>query len=386
MLITIAVVFIAALVGIYQFHLKPLLAVVGYNRKPDSIGNTNCDSVPQLQACEKLVIHQPTGGVYLACSTPASRPFWIPAVGRLNEAAASRDDYVAIYDPNTAKVTRLELSKFDNSRGLSVHGMDVVPDTADPNHLFVYLINHRAPPNGQSAKVVGADSAVEIFETSVGGAVLSHIKTVEHSTIITPNDVVGYGDGKSFYVTNDHGEKTGILRELELFGRASSSVVYCHTETGCKYATKGIQGSNGIAKAENGTIYVANSKGGGVYVLERQSDNSLVLSEYIKTDRLLDNISIDTNGAIWAAGFTNALTLAYQHFANPSIPSPSSALRVTINTGPNAFYGEKYQIDKVFEDDGSLASGITSAAYDAERRRLFLHGIAAPQLVICNVS
>jgi arylesterase/paraoxonase len=89
--------------------------------------------------------------------------------------------------------------------------MDVVPSSSDPKRLFVYLINHRAPPNSQPAKIVGADSVVEIFEAQVGGSTLTHIKTVEDQTIITPNDVVGYGDGRSFYVTNDHGEKTGIV-------------------------------------------------------------------------------------------------------------------------------------------------------------------------------
>lgn len=73
-------------------------------------------------------------------------------------------------------------------------------------------------------------------------------------------------------------------------------------------------------------------------------------------------------------GFPNVFTAAYKHGADPSVPSPSSAHRITINTGPQAFYGEKFKIDKIFEDDGSLASGTTSAAYDSERHRLFLHG------------
>lgn len=72
-------------------------------------------------------------------------------------------------------------------------------------------------------------------------------------------------------------------------------------------------------------------------------------------------------------GFPNAFTVVHQ-FSDSSIFAPSSALRITINTGPQAFYGEKFKIDKIFEDDGSLASSATSAAYDSERHRLFLHG------------
>ena len=84
-----------------------------------------------------------------------------------------------------------------------------------------------------------------------------------------------------------------------------------------------MQGNNGIAKAQNDTIYVASSMGGGISILERQQDNTLVLSENIKTgkyprntdtqkhpcsngvspiDRLLDNLAVDANGALWVAG------------------------------------------------------------------------------------
>lgn len=147
----------------------------------------------------------------MACSTLASRFQWTPANDRLNETGGSRDDYVAVYHPDSSKVTRLELVNFKSDRGLSLHGMDVVPSSADPNRLFVYLVNHRAPPNGQSAKLVGADSVIEIFETRVGSNTLTHITTVEHSTIITPNDLIGFDDGKSFYVTNDRSQKIGFV-------------------------------------------------------------------------------------------------------------------------------------------------------------------------------
>jgi len=73
------------------------------------------------------------------------------------------------------------------------------------------------------------------------------------------------------------------------------------------------------------------------------------------------------------------------HMHNPSLPSPSNALRISINTGPNSFYGEKYTVEKVFEDDGKIMSGITTAVYDSKRKKLFMNGVASPQLVVCNI-
>jgi len=80
-------------------------------------------------------------------------------------------------------------------------------------------------------------------------------------------------------------------------------------------------GNNGIARAPNGTIYVASSLFDGLSILEEQTDNTLVLIDNVPTgkpflniklieinlivpcaDRGIDNISIDSKGYVWAAG------------------------------------------------------------------------------------
>jgi len=173
-----------------------------------------CQTVLTSFSVVESVLHAPSGLLYLACSTPSSRVHWTPAVDHLNANGASYDDYVATYQPKTDTVTRLKIVNFSSPRGLSLHGMDVVPSETNPSELFVYLVNHRAPLGDLDAAKVGADSVIEIFKTTVGGSTLTHIKTVEDSVIITPNDVVGAPDGKSFYFTNDHGVKVGLVRLL----------------------------------------------------------------------------------------------------------------------------------------------------------------------------
>jgi arylesterase/paraoxonase len=73
------------------------------------------------------------------------------------------------------------------------------------------------------------------------------------------------------------------MRYSGVFGAKSSSVGYCHIDDGCKYAITGTHGSNGIVAAPNGTVYVADSLYGGVLFLEPQTDNTLVVSESVKT-------------------------------------------------------------------------------------------------------
>jgi arylesterase / paraoxonase len=97
------------------------------------------------------------------------------------------------------------------SHGFSSHGMDVVPSSSNPEELFLYLVNHRAPVNGRDARVVGADSVIEVFKTVVGSRAMVHHATFEDPLIMTPNDIVGSPDGKSFHITNYFGTKTGTV-------------------------------------------------------------------------------------------------------------------------------------------------------------------------------
>jgi len=75
------------------------------------------------------------------------------------------------------------------------------------------------------------------------------------------------------------------MKQIDLFLRTPvTSVGYCHVEEGCKLATPKIHDANGIASL-NDTFYVANSLKASVTVLERQTDNSLVLTDVIPTSK-----------------------------------------------------------------------------------------------------
>jgi hypothetical protein len=137
----------------------------------------------------------------------------------LNKAGADQD-YVAIYDPISSQITKLKFSGVKDGYGFSSHGMDVVPSASDPSELFVYLINHKPPVGAVDPRQTGADSVLEIFKHKVGSDTLVHVKTFVSPLMIAPNDVVGSDDGTSLYFTNDHGQKTGIVRHVlssELF-------------------------------------------------------------------------------------------------------------------------------------------------------------------------
>jgi hypothetical protein len=317
---------------------------------------------------------------------------------QFNTSGRSHDDYVATYDPKNSRITRLKMPRLP--QGLSVHGMDVVPSAANSKDLFVYLVNHQ-PPLSEDPMKFGANSTIEIFKTRVGASTLMHFHTIHSPVLITPNDIVGSSDGKSFYFTNTAGAKTGhvsirwlaetfypmILKQMKfvntLLRRPVASVGYCHVNEGCKFAASKIHQANGIASV-NDTFYVANTMEGTVTVLERQNDNSLVLMDVIPTGALsfcqhfhsaVNSFDKITKTKYWTIclstkmGWCGLLVSRYSyhnigcadissgipdlfkfltHIRNPSVSAPSTALRVSLNMGKGAFYGHKYKVEKVY--------------------------------------
>lgn len=172
-----------------------------------------------------MILHEPSGHIYLACSEPHRRVHWLPAAVRLNTVGAS-NDYVAVYDPETFKLTKLKFSGLDDRLGFSSHGMDVIPSASNPSELFVYLVNHRPRPVGMPTEQYGADSVLEIFKHKIGTDKLTHIKTISNPLVISPNDVVGSDDGESLYFTNDSGQKVGLVSILGKYNIDSESTLF----------------------------------------------------------------------------------------------------------------------------------------------------------------
>ncbi|KAF7984213.1 hypothetical protein HWV62_16006 [Athelia sp. TMB] len=397
-ILTFLVALAAVLGAIYQLRYKEFLSVIGVGRVIENVGPRDCKIVPELQACEKITLHQPSGVLYLACSSIPNRLVWTPTLLHLNATARfatnAEDDYIATYDPRNARITHLKASLPAGQPPLSLHGMDIVPSSTNPKDLWVYLVNHRpflAPGGGyEDAQKVGANSTIEVFKTTVGGTKLEWVRTFHApEAIISPNDLVGLPDGSGVYFTNDAGAKTAFKKHFSLLLRLTdSSIGFCSTSlpasAPCKLVAT-LPDVNGIAASpHNNTIYVSNTLRGTITALERQADDSLVVTDVIPVGYMIDNLSVDEAGHVWGGSFPYLLALAAA-MENSSHPVPSAALRITLNTGPGSYYGEKYKMERVFMDDGLLVSSTTSAVYDVSRKRLFMHGLISPALTVCKV-
>ncbi|PWN52209.1 calcium-dependent phosphotriesterase [Violaceomyces palustris] len=370
---------------------------LGIGRQLESINNKNCIKVPELQACEHMWMHRPSGLLYLACSDPIGRVHWTPAVDNLDLQGRPTTDYFAILDtkaqgPISSRIKKISPSLYHDS--LNVHGFDVhVVPTASSEikpTLRIFAVNHRPPidPLTHTAldpHKVGANSTVELFETTLGESKMRHIRTYAFPEIRTPNMPAAVGPD-SFLVTNDHLRKVGHARILELF-KASSDIAYCDTQ-GCRVAISPLAFPNGIIRSPNqpNTFFAASSVEAKIRVLELQADKSLVLIDEIRTGYPADNLSVDSQGRVYVAVFPKILHTSAQHFPDPvHVHTPSAVLRISPNEAQSRFFGEKYKVEKIFEDDGENASGVTVGLFDEEEDKLYLGGVSQPFTAICQL-
>ena len=157
------------------------------------------------------------------------------------------DDYLAILDTKAtgsvaSRTTKVKPEGFAGTNGMgsyNLHGMGV--HMVDSETIRIFLINHRPQPDPHSN---GANSTVELFETTLGDGAMRHIKTFADPAIFTPNNLVPTGPD-SFVFSNDHYIKAGFLKRLDFF-LAKSSVGACNSD-GCKTVFDKFQFPNGMS-------------------------------------------------------------------------------------------------------------------------------------------
>lgn len=354
--------------------------------RPLNFTTHTCTSIPELEACEDMWLHRPSGLLYLACSDIKGRMAWTPAIDALDVSGRPNTDYVAILDtkatgPIASKITTVKPTSYTgtlNLHGISVYEIPAKSAELKPT-LRIFLNNHRPPIDPVTKTVldatkVGANSTFELFETTLGEGRMRHIRTYVGEAIRTPNRPAAVGPD-SFVFTNDHKTKTGLGRKLD-FLLPRSDLGFCD-KTGCKVANPGpFPYPNGIVRSHKhaNRFYVPASAAPAIRVFELQSDNTLTLIDVIHIGYPSDNLTVDEDDNIYAACFPNFPKLLAK-FADPyDKKSPSTVLKISANTGNDRFYGKKWNVEKMFEDDGTGMSGATTALWDKEKGGLWLGG------------
>lgn len=219
------------------------------------------------------------------------------------------------------------------------HGISLF---AKDSSYQLMAINHT--PTGHS---------IEVFELK--DQTLAHLQTLEHPSMIQPNDVVML-DEKRFYFTNDHAYPKGIGRLMEDYGGLAVSDVIYFDGNDYRKVADGIAYANGInVDTSRNLLYVASPRFFLVKVYHIQEDGSLSFVEDIPCGSGVDNIELDPSGDLWIGAHPQLLQFSAYAKGNREI-APSEIIKI--------HYEAKgiYTVESLYLEKGETLSASTVAA------------------------
>lgn len=259
----------------------------------------------------------------------------------------------------TWKSRRLSISGFTGP--FIPHGLDIYSPKGLPDGFYLHAVNHKPASHGPHK----ANSTVEIFRISISDSSATHLQTVHHPLIVTPNDIYSLS-ATEFLVTNDHvNREPGLLRTAEevftLQLTSRTTVVKVDASSGIKaeVVKKGIHSANGLAHGPGGEIALGSAAGGVLHILSPD----LTTTSTVSFPSTLDNPtyladpyatpSSDLSGYV-LAGLLQAHKLG-EHSADPESLAPG-AIWLARKTAAG-----KWEKKLLLEDDGAWVNAATTA-------------------------
>jgi len=242
--------------------------------------------------------------------------------------------------------------------------IDLKRDDFTPIHLSANFTKPFAPHGISMVKTDSTYTVMAINHTIKGHSIevfelyqqtLTHIKTVQHSSMIQPNDLVLLSPTE-FYFTNDHGYTEGIMRLIEEYGGFSfSNVVHYKNDTYTEVATD-IAYANGINyDPARKLLFVASPRKFLVKAYSRNEDGSLDFIEDISCGAGPDNLELDEDGAIWSGAHPNLLRFA-AYAKGDKETSPSEIIKINYKSKGD------YSVERIYVETGEKMSGSSVAA------------------------
>lgn len=304
---------------------------------------------------------------------------------------------------------KLSLSGFNSF--FNTHGIDIIVDPQQSDAIYIHAVNH-APTSeyaeGKNASLPAerkAASRVEIFHHVLGSDTATHIRTVQHELIRTPNDLLATGP-TSFYVTNDHFYREGTMRMVEDLGTRATAAWsnMLHVAANAKkdgyngvnavIALTGLHNNNGLGRGPENRIMICDASGGVTYLAHKEG-RELKVDEHINYKSTVDNPSwfIDEypgdndRSGIVNAGLAKALAMAEAVKHNNAVPSIVWLSSVSPTKG--------WDTTMLFTDNGLTLSSASAAILVSidpattggkKQAWLFMSGFGSLSVVVTKVD
>lgn len=240
------------------------------------------------------------------------------------------------------------------------HGLSLL--RASDGSRILFAVNH--PSDGRHS--------IERWRIAGGG--LEYLGPVTHDSMLgSPNDVAAVGPER-FYVTNDGGG-SALTRALDFVLRRTRSTVVYFDGDEARVVAEGLGFANGISvSADGGTVYVADTFRRTLEIFGRESaSGSLRPAGSVFFGTGVDNIDIDSDGALWIAAHPRLIDFA-RYLSGWLGISPSQITRAApTDTGRD--------VRTVLLDLGETISAASVAARFADR--YLVGSVSGPAVLSC---
>jgi len=256
---------------------------------------------------------------------------------------------------------QIESATTDNPTDFHPHGMSLYTTKDGLQKLFVI-----------------SDEKVEVFQKN-NSTNFSHSSTITDPLLFAPNDLVAIGPNQ-FYVANDSGAHNRFERMQEVvFARGLSSLIYFDGNE-MKEVVSDLKSSGGISATQDGkTLFVGETIGRRIRIFERvTSTGELSHTKTVELDTGVDNLDIDSEGRVWAAGHPNTISLI-RHFIDSENITPTHILRIQNNEEDGELI-----IDEIYLNRGDeFSAGSVAVTYED---KMLVGSITERKILICKAE
>lgn len=333
----------------------------------------------------------------------------------------------------TLSSKRLTLRNYDGA--FNTHGIDLYSPPEDLSSVYIVAVNHLpnsayygSPSQPKDSKAPKARSRLEVFHHKIGSSEATHLRSIWHPLIRTPNDIY-IKSLNEIYVTNDHYYREGLMKLVEdvAYGTIApwTDLIHLHISdpispnngamaaddtTGVTgtVAVKGIHSNNGLGHGRSPSeILICRTTIGQLLLAEEDElhPTQLKVGDVIQLPCTLDNPSYfsdpyaektgrDASGYVLAGlaraiAFPNGLDPPMVWLVQPKTIVPDSAPK---KDGKNQ---GRWTQKLIFQDDGHIlrtASTAVLVAIDPDvnmgkkQAHLFVTGPLAKGVAVTKID
>ncbi|KAF7424597.1 hypothetical protein PC9H_009905 [Pleurotus ostreatus] len=351
---------------------------------------------------------------HLILSCDANRKAWNTVMGPLRDpeprGSLWLNTLTSKEGQEDATPVRMVFQNYPEGHDFHPLGLEISPSHAG-NTSNLFVVNHARQR-----------TTIEHFSVDPSNPTIAlYLRTLSTPYFVSPNSIA-LTSPTSFYVTNDH----FFTRRLAWVGKflpitesilalplgwvahvalipnpldPSGEPIFSHT-----VAALGIPFANGIALSPDGsTVAVASTTLGEVYFYQREpKDNTIKRIDSVPVPFTPDNIAFDDSGVLIVTGhphFPSIVSVAANKTeVAPSwtvavVPRSSSVLRSEYDTQAPISASLKapavmsYEVETLFQSNGTGFSTSSTALRDARSGRLYLTGLYAENgAIVCRPS